>query len=321
MDIKKLQYRLEDSYSPLEEWMIFAIKLGEITRSHKEFLFNIYISLPNNLLFSYFFILGFINSNLSEMISDDVILEKFKKINPGDIVYYFDNGDWKKCSVIELRHGLTNENSWHLKILNNKKIDQFIPSSKWRNSIVLTNQNNETFLNARKVKDFQSISLGNLKHIYSLEQLQTHELINEPCLFISGNRNEFSNYLSTIYLNFNNELKLTFKDFVYDGNDVKYKNIEWLSKSILDKYDINKVSTILFLSANKALSHMNSFKNSSRIILDDRHDNTETSELLRLSIEQEILSNQSINVTKDLNNLLKINNINVPQGVEILVWK
>src|SRR5690606_26587385 len=119
------------------------------------------------------------------------------------IVYYLDNGDWKKCSVIELTAGLTNENSWHLKILNNKKIDQYIPSSKWRNSIVLTNENNETFLNARKVKDFQSISLGNLQHIYSLEQLQTHELINEPCLFISGNKNEFSNYLSTIYLKYN----------------------------------------------------------------------------------------------------------------------
>lgn len=321
MDIEKLHYRLEDDYFPLEEWMIFAIKLGEITKTYKNLLFNIYLSLPNNLLFSYFFTLGIINSNLNESVSSEAILEQFKKLNPRDIVYYLDNGDWKKCSIIGLKHGLTNKNSWHLEILNNKKVVEFIPASKWRNSIVLTNENNETIINARKVKDFQSISQGKLSNIYSLEQLQTHELINEPCIYISGNRNEFNKLLSTIYLNYNNELKLSFKDFIYDGTDVNYKNIEWLSKSLLEKYNIKNIKTVLFIGANKALSHMNSFKNSSRIILDDRHDNTETSELLRLSIEQEILSNQSTILTKDLNKLLTKDRINIPQGVEILAWK
>lgn len=321
MNLDVLKYKRRDKYIPLEDWMLFAIKLGEIARKQKNDSINVYLSLPNNLLFSYFFVLGVINCSLEEEISNEEIIEQFKKVVPGDIIYYLDNGDWKKCSVIKLVKGLTNKNSWHLQILNNKKIKEYIPASKWRNSIVLTNENNETVLNARKVKDFQSISLGNLKHIYSLEQLQTHELINEPCLFISGNMTEFNKYLTSINFYYDDEVQLTFKDFIYDGNDIKYNNIEWLTKSTFEKYDLNKINPVLFIGSNKALTHMNAFKSSSRIILDDRHDNTETSELLRLSIEQEILSNHSAIVTNELNNLLERHNISVPWGVEILAWK
>jgi len=310
---------------PLEKWMLFAIYLGEITNLYKKESINIYLSLPNNLLFSYFFILGVIDNNMKQKVSDEVILEQFKKLNEGDIIYYLDNGVWKKCSVIGLVNGYTNEKSWHLQILNNKKTIQYIPSSKWRYSIVLTNENRDSILNARKVNDFQSISTGKLQHIYSLEQLQTLELLNEPYLFISGNKKDFYKYLSSIcfyyYTLYDHQVQLTFKDFIHDGTDVNYKNIEWLSKSLLKKYDIAKIKMVLFIGSNKALSHLNTFKNSSKIILDDRHDNTETSDLLRLSIEQEILSNQSTIITNELNEILEEKNVSVPWGVEFLAWK
>ncbi|MBD8014489.1 hypothetical protein [Planococcus wigleyi] len=317
-DISKWTYKCNSEYLALEEWMLFAMGIGGYIRDYSKknkSEIHIYLSLPNSLLFSYFIATGIFNEKMSEEVTDETILNYFKKLTHGDQIYYFDNEEWKRCSVINLIQGKTREDSWHLLIRNHKQIAHYIPLSQWKEKIIISGNRTSEIKNALVIKDFKRASTGNLQYVYPEKSLQSHELLNEVCVNIAGTKSEFLMYSNAISLKINQK-EFTFADFLYDGSSSEFKNIKWISKVPVLEGEIT-----MFLNASKGISDMHYYKKTSRIFLDDRHDNREKSELLRMSIEQELIQGNLEIITSFLIEELKKKSIKVPQGVEILAWK
>lgn len=322
MEFPEIKYKNKGNYYNLEEWMVFAANLGFILREKSaEEKFNIYISLPNMLMFSYYTIMGAFDRKLNETVNEEVILRFFRDLEYGDIVYYIEGGIWKKCSVIELTRGLVSENSYHLKILNHKKVVHYIPANQWGERVIISGKRNDTIVGARTIQEFTHLSQSNLQFIYPTNALQVHQLFNEPCVYISGNRTEFNNHINDIELVINRH-GFTFKDFIYEGENRQFQSIKWLPKEEIVDFEDKFAPITLFMGANKALSEMQKYNQiSTRLILDDRHDNTETSELLRMTIEQEIVQGHAKILTKEIHTHFLMKNISIPRGVEFVAWK
>lgn len=318
MEMSKWRYKYDDKYLELEKWMIFAMEIGGVIREYSQInksSIHTYLSLPNNLLFSYFIATGIFNKKMNEEVSDEFIFKFFSNLKFGDQIYYFENNEWKRCSVIELLQGKTSENSWHLLVRNHKQTDHYIPFKQWRERVIISGNSASNIKNALVIKDLQRLSAGNLQYIYPINSLNSHGLLNEVCVAIGGTRTEFFQHSSIISLMINQK-EFTFADFLHDGSSSEFINIKWISKSSQTNSKIT-----MFLNASKGISEMRMYKETSRIFLDDRHDDRAKSELLRMSIEQEIIQENAEIMTSFLIDNLRDKSIEIPQGVEILAWK
>jgi len=319
MDINLWKYEYKHSRRSLEQWMLFAIAIGRFSKKNSLLRNNIhlYISLPNNLFFAYFVALGIFDENMQKEIPDDAILTQFKKLKKGDYIYYYNNKKWVRCSVIDLLHGEFSNNSWYLKFYNLQKTTHSIPQIQWREQVIIAGKGSEHIKSARSIKELHRLGSTNLQYIYDSSTLQTHELLNEPCINIAGTKTEFNNNLHIIKFNISGHT-LTMKDFLMDGSMSDFRNIHWVTNSTREDTTEDKGLPTIFVGANKALTHLKSFENNCRIILDDRHENTETSDLLRTTIEQEIVNKKSTIVTNQIVQYLNDRNITIPKGVEML---
>lgn len=322
MNFSEIKYRNGPKYFNIENWMTFAAQLGSILRKRSlTEKFNIYLSLPNSLIFSKFLIMGIFDQKLKEKVTEAELFGFFKSLKYGDVIYYLEDDVWKKCSVIEVTQGFSSKDSLHLKILNHKNMTHYIPSNQWEKRVIISSASSDMVVGARVIQEFKHLSQSNLKYIYPSTVLNIHQLINEPCIFIAGNKSEFNRNIDTIELVIERH-GFTFKDFIYEGKDRQFQNIKWLSKDAVIDFEGNSAPITLFMGANKALSDMQKYNQiSTRIILDDRHENTETSELLRLSIEQEIFQKKSIILSQEIYKELLDSNISIPRGVEFIAWK
>ncbi|WP_394190132.1 hypothetical protein [Paenisporosarcina quisquiliarum] len=316
------KYKYKNEYRPLEQWMLFAIAIGRFSHQNSlnEKPIHIYMSLPNNLIFSYFVALGISDENLKKEIGTEAILTHFQKLKSGDYIYYYHVDKWVRCSVIELVKGATSTDSWHLKILNLQKTTHLVPQKQWRDRVIIVGKGSKDIKSAKSIKELNRISMTILQYIYDSSTLQTHELINEPCINLVGTRTEFNDNLHIIEFDISGHI-LTMKDFLMDGSMSDFLNIHWVTKSAKEDASEGGNLPTIFVGANKALAHLKNYKNNCRIILDDRHENSETSDLLRTTIVQEIVNNQSVIVTSQISNYLNDTNITIPKGVELLGWQ
>ncbi|MDH2888985.1 hypothetical protein [Bacillus cytotoxicus] len=323
MNFDNMKYMLDGKYRKLEEWMRFSLHLGQYVKRYadkKKETFNLYISLPNSLSFSYFLLYGIVDAQMEQAVSDEIIIQRFKQLKAGDVVYYLDGETWKRCSVEEeVVENLTSKGSWHLKILNHGGVSDYIPLSKWETHVMIANRKFENIMNARVVKDIQRIT-GNIKRIYSPEHITRREVLNIPAAYVIGNRTEFKRYIDEITY-FYIDTVFTPSTVLRDGTKTNFCNIQWISKSDINTFDADNHEWVVFIGASKALARMSEFSNTGRIILDDQFENWDTSALLRENIEQEILVSGAEIITSKLVDDLYKEKIDIPKGVEILAWK
>lgn len=316
------KYEYKNDFRNLEQWMQFAIAIGRFSQqnSSNEKPIHMYLSLPNNLIFTYFVALGIFDENLKQEIADEAILSHFQKLKKGDYIYYYHKDKWVRCSVIALIQGVISPDSWHLKIYNLEKTEHFIPQKQWREKVIIAGKGSGNIILARSIKELHRLGTTNLQYIYDNSTLQTNELLNEPCMNIAGKITEFNDNLHIIRFDISGH-RLTMKDFLMDGSISSFRNIHWVTKPISENAIKDKSIPTIFVGANKALTHLKNFENNCRVILDDRHENTETADLLRTTIEQEIVHNKSTIVTNQFIHYLNSTNITIPKGVEILGWQ
>lgn len=323
MNFDNMKYMLGGKYRELEEWMRFSLHLGQYVKRYadkKKETFNIYISVPNSLSFSYFLLYGIFDAQMEQPVSDKMIIQRFKQLKAGDVVYYLDGETWKRCSVEEkVVENLTEKGSWHLKILNNGGVSEYIPLTKWETHVMIANRKVESIMNARVIKDIQRIT-GNIKRLYSSKHITRREVLNIPAAYVIGNRAEFKRYIDEItYLHVGTVF--TPSTVLRDGTKSDFRNIQWITKNDTNTFDADNHEWVVFIGASKALARMSEFGNIGRIILDDQFENWDTSALLRESIEQEILVSGAEIITPKLAEDLYKEKINIPKGVEILAWK
>jgi len=319
LEFEKVYYRLDKK---LESWMLFSMKLGSFlnkySRANKS-TFNIYLSLPNALTFSYFLLHGIFDAHMEQTISQPMIAKRFQQLENGSIVYYLDGDQWKRCSVQGVLKDYTESSPWHLMIANNAGVKEYVPYYKWETHVIITNRRLDRILNARVVNNIEKIS-GPLTEIYSSRKINQREMLNIPSIYIIGNRTEFDKYSNYFWLKYK-DIEFYHEDILKDGSKQTFRNIEWIKKNDEDTYYLTDSDWLLMIGAAKAVARMDEFKGIGKIILDDQFENADTSEMLRDAIEQDIILNKKSIITTEIVEQLQDAQIEIPKGVSFLAWK
>ncbi len=306
----------------LEPWMLFSMKLGRFlnkySRANKS-TFNIYLSLPNALTFSYFLSHGIFDAHMEQTINRPMIAKRFQQLEDGCIVYYLDGDKWKRCSVQGVLKDYTESSPWHLVIANNAGVKDYVPYYKWETHIIITNRKLNRILNARVVNNIEKIS-GPLTEIYSSRKINQREMLNIPSLYIIGNRTEFDKHSNCFCLKYK-DVKFYHEDILKDGSTQTFRNIQWVKKDDEDTYPVTGSDWLLMIGAAKAVARMDEFKSVGKIMLNDQFENADTSEMLRDAIEQDIILNKKSIITAEIIKQLQDEQIEIPKGVSFLAWK
>lgn len=319
VDFEKIYYK---SDKIIEPWMLFSMKLGSFLNKYsrtKKSTFNIYLSLPNSLTFSYFLLHGIFDAHMEQEISQSIVAKRFQKLENGAIVYYLDGTQWKRCSVKGVIKDFTEGCPWHLCIANNAGVTDYVPYYKWETHIIVTNKKMDRILNARAVNNIEKIS-GPLKEIYSYKKINRREMINIPSAYIIGNRTEFDTYSDYFHMQYKGTI-FYHDDILKDGSTQIFRNIQWIMRNDRDTYSLTKTDWLLMIGAAKALARVEDFEGIGKIILDDQFENPDTSEMLRDAIEQDIILNKKAIITTEILEKLQDAQIEIPKGVTFLVWK
>lgn len=302
--------------------MLFSMELGRFLNKYSltnKSTFNIYLSLPNSLTFSYFLLHGIFDAHMEQTISHSTIANRFHQLEKGSIVYYLDGVQWKRCSVQGVVSNMTENSPWHLVIANNAGVTEYVPFYKWESHIIITSRKLDKILTARVVQDI-SKEAGPLIDIYSSQEINKREMLNIPSAFVIGNRTEFNEHLNHISLLYK-DIKFHHGDIIKDGSTQNFRNITWITKTMDDTYNLTGSDWLLMIGAAKAVSRMNEFKQVGKIILDNQFDNPDTSEMLRDTIEQDIIFNKKSIITNEIVNQLQEEQMEIPKGVVFFAWK
>lgn len=305
----------------ISNWILFPIHLGQILKRYSnrnKTGFNIYVSVPNSTMFSYFLFLGMFDVEAHRKIRDSKIISRFLELEPGSIVYYDDAGTWRRCSVISIEKNYTQTQEYHMQIQLNQRMTIFIPVSQWKDKFLITNLKNEEILNARVVKDFEKFS-GVLSSLYSPKTIKALEILSKPTAYFSGNKADFDRYLNVIDLDYEG-ISFTHEDIIHFGSKSHFANAYWITNKESD-LKIYADEWIISIGANKAIANLEVRKNCGKILIEDQFENFATSEQLRESIMQRIILDECNILTDNLLALLEEEQVSIPNGVNIIAWK
>ena len=98
LQLQNLKYKkIDGSLKALENWMCFSIELESYIKQLTQPI-KIYISVPSNLLFSYFLVLGAVDYDFKNP-STEALLDKYLKLKKGERILYKTGDDWIAHSV------------------------------------------------------------------------------------------------------------------------------------------------------------------------------------------------------------------------------
>jgi hypothetical protein len=317
--IEKLKYKLNerDKSIELEDWMKFGVFIGNYIKCADKPI-KIYVSVPSNLLFSYFIVLGAINYDF-ENSSEEALRKKYLSLQTGHRVLYLSGYQWKICSVLKVGNSPVNPKLNTVVLLDNMKTTVYVPEQQWLTHIKLLDDQVIEVKNAKIARSISNLREHTLlKNLYSTEKLSIIESLNKPNTYIYANKKEWLDYLVNLKFEFKgNDVHL--RNFIFDGTESSFKNIDFISQN--DDYELPKDSTIIFVGSSRTLRKMEQFESYRCIYLIDKHDSTEKLEDLRFKIEQQFLTQGCVTVNEELVESLMRNNFQLPKGVELLAWK
>lgn len=301
--------------------MLFPIRIGQILKRYSntsKTAFNVYISVPNSIMFSYFLFQGMFDVEAHRKIRDSNIISRFLELVPGSIVYYDDKGTWRRCSVISIEENFKPPHKYHLQIQLNQGIKMFMPESQWKDKLLITNVKYEEILNARVVKDFEKFS-GVLSSLYSPKTIKALESLSNPTAYFSGNKADFHRYLDSMKFEYKG-ISFTHEDIIHFGLKNHFANAYWLTNKDED-LEIYDNEWFISIGASKSLANLVTRKNCGKIFIEDQFENVATSEQLRDSIMQRIILDECKILTENLITLLEQEQVSIPNGVNIIAWK
>lgn len=305
----------------LTNWMVFPIRLGQILKRYSntnKTAFNVYVSVPNSILFSYFLFQGMFDVEAHRKIRDSKIISRFLELVLGSIVYFDDNGTWRRCSVISIEENFKPPHKYHMQIQLNKGVKMYLPESQWKDKLLITNVKYQEILNARVVKDFEKFS-GVLSSLYSPKTIKALESLSNPTAYFSGNKSDFQRYLDSMKFEYNG-IAFTHEDIIHFGVTNHFANAYWLTNKDED-LRLYANEWLISIGASKSFANLETMKNCGKIFIEDQFENVATTEQLRDSIMQKILLDDCNILTKNLMTLLKEEQVSIPNGVNIIAWK
>lgn len=316
MNLDEIKYKNgENEYTILEDWMKFSIELANFMKKSKKKL-SIYISVPSNLLFSYFYVLGSVNFDFDN-ISNEVLLEEYLNLKKGQRILYKVGEEWISFSVIKVtKMPINDKRAIVIKDRSNSKT--YIPEERWIKYVRI--QNNEIFelKRMRKFNEVKNISENiKLKNIYGKENLQLAMIRNTPNTYLFTNKKEWKNNLNILEFNINQE-HLYLSDLLFDGTTHDFKNMSFIERN--QNINLPTESVIIFIGSSRTIKKMDEFMGNKRIFIINQHDSIEKIEELKFKIEQDFLMGNSKIYNKEIIKYMKDNKILIPKGVELFAW-
>lgn len=316
LQLQNLKYKKNDgSLNVLENWMRFSMELGSYLKQLSQPI-KIYISVPSNLLFSYFFVFGALDYDFKNP-STKTLLDKYLNLKKGQRILYKKRNNWVAHSVIEVGHI---PNSPIRAILVKDRLDSinYIPETRWFNYVRIYDDEITTVRNTRLVRNvYNIIDNEKLKKFYSEEKLQLLMMQNTPYTYVYANKKEWKGFLDVIQLNLDGDL-FQLSELLFDGSESAFKNLVFIEQTRL--VTIPKEAIAIFVGSSRALRKMDDFVEHKCVFIIDQHDSNEKFEDLQFKIEQDFLMNQSYSVNKEILEYMDGKHIEIPKGVEIFAW-
>lgn len=313
--------KLKVNNSFLPEWMKFPLNLGRVLKEYSstyESTFNLYISIPNPVMFTYLLFQGMFDFDAKENISDSKIIKRFLELETGSIVYYNDNNVWRRCSVIEIKKNFTPNQKYHLHVQLNQKATYYIPVDQWKEKLITTDLKRDRILNARILNNFQNIS-GVLSSLYSPITIKNLEILNQPTAYLSGNKKEFERYLNKVNFQYKHIL-FTPKDIIHLNSNSHFSNARWLTLND-NELVIPSERWLISIGSHKSISNLNRKQIHGNIFIENQFENPNLSESLRDIILEKIILEQRSIYTKEFKEILDKKDITFPNGVSLIAWK
>jgi len=286
-------------------------------KSKEEENINIYLSLPSTTISSYFFLLGVLDEHIKSEISNDDLIEEFKRLDKGDIIHHLEDEVWKRCSVMgKIEKGMTSPDSWHLKIRKEKKTAHSIPINQWRTRIRITDRNENRILTTRRSKNLIGVS-NELRLLFGDEKMNIQETLNIAACSIVGVRTKFERNLDLLELKYK-EFQILFNQVLVGEVEATYRNIKWVSENDVPNIDNGLVVVI---GANKGLNVIES-KKVNKFVIVNQLEQLDGNQLLLERLQQKELLEEVTIITGEIQALLENKMTCVfPSGVELIAWR
>ncbi|QQZ07683.1 hypothetical protein [Heyndrickxia vini] len=316
MPLNSLKYRnFSNEFVHLEDWMKFSIELANFVKQTKQPI-KLFISLPSNLLFSYFFVFGAIDYDFRN-VSKETLLRKYLSLKKGQRILYKSGNDWVAHSVLEVSK-IPNTDTKAIVVKDRTNCINYIPETRWFDYIRIYDNEVTEVRNKRRVNNVENITNNiKLKNLYSEYNLNLLMMQNIPKTYLYANKKEWIDNISVIELEIN-EGYMLLDELLYDGTEGTFKNFSFIQQNQLSL--LPNESTIIFVGSSRSLRMMDQFKQQKCIFIADLHESNEKIEDLQFKIEQEFLMDKGQCLNKDILEFMNNNQIEIPKGVEIFAW-
>jgi len=313
---QNLKYKnVDGSLKALENWMCFSIELGSYLKQLSQPI-KIYISVPSNLLFSYFFVFGAVDYDFKNP-STEALLDQYLNLKKGQRILYKTGDDWVAHSVIEVGH-LPNSDTRAILVKGRLDSINYIPETRWFNYVRIHDDEITTVRNTRLVRNvYNIIDNEKLKKFYSEEKLQILMMQNTPQTYVYANKKEWKEFLDVIQLNLDGD-SFQLSELLFDGSESTFKNLAFIEQN--HSVTIPKEAIAVFVGSSHALRKMDNFDEHKCVFIIDQHDSNEKFEDLQFKIEQDFLMSQSHSVNKEILEYMNEKHVEIPKGVEIFAW-
>ncbi|MEI4769802.1 hypothetical protein WAX74_09120 [Psychrobacillus sp. FJAT-51614] len=277
---------------------------------------KIYLSVPSNLLFSYFFVFGAVDYDFKNP-SKESLLDQYLNLKNGQRILYKTGDEWIAHSVIEVSQ-LPNSDTRAIVVKNRLNSINYIPETRWFSNVRIHDDEITTVRNTRRVNNvYNIIDNKKLKKFYPEENLHLLMMQNTPQTYVYTNKKEWNNFLDVIQLNIDGE-SLQLSDLLFDGSEGTFRNLSFIEQN--HSATIPKEAIVIFVGSSRALRKMDHFEKQKCMFIIDQHDSNEKFEDLQFKIEQDFLMNQSKSVNKELLDYMDEKHVEIPKGVEIFAW-
>ncbi|MDZ5781887.1 hypothetical protein [Marinococcus luteus] len=316
MDLNEWKYRSSSKgMINLEEWMKFSILLARYLKQTDKCL-KIYISVPSNLLFSYFFVLGAIDHDFKSP-SKEKLLDQYLNLKKGQRILYKSGEYWKSHSVLELTT-VPNTTIRAIAVKGRNGCTTYIPETRWFEYVRIFDHKISELKNDRKMQKIINITDDEkLKNLYFKENLNLLMSQNIPKTYLYTNKKEWKECSSIVKLEIEKE-RVNLEDLIYENNNNTFKNLEFIDQN---QHAVTYGdSTIVFVGSSKALKKMDYFKQKKCIFIADQHESDENYETLKVKVEEEFLTGEGNSHNRKIIEYVDNNEGQIPKGVEVFAW-
>eukprot|EP00130_Batrachochytrium_dendrobatidis_P008281 XP_006683156.1 hypothetical protein BATDEDRAFT_28722 [Batrachochytrium dendrobatidis JAM81] len=152
-----LKYRLNGKTGiELEGWMKFGLFLAEYIKSTSSNI-KVYISVPSNLVFSYFTVLGAVDYDFRNP-SKELLYNQYLGLKKGQRILYKVNGQWRAYSVLEVGSSPIDKDIRTIIVRDKQATTTYIPEKKWLDSVRIQDDGVTTIRNTRVVNNVESLT-------------------------------------------------------------------------------------------------------------------------------------------------------------------